>query len=164
MLPLARGWERQLDTVDNPIFYLPDELNSSSYRSWLIDNGVRFVALPDVKLDYAAVAEGKLIQTGVPGLRLVWHNAQWRVYSVARSPGLVSGPARLTKMSGGELDLQVTHPGTIHIKERYSPNWAVVQGEGCTREDPGGWLSVRALQPGPLRVDIQLVGPPGDAC
>jgi hypothetical protein len=164
VMPLARGWERQLDTVDNPIFYLPDQLNASSYRSWLIDNGVRFVALPDVKLDYAAVAEGKLIEAGVPGLRLVWHNAQWRVYAVAGSSGLVSGPARLEKMSGGQLDLQVTGPGTIHIKERYSPNWAVVQGQGCTGQDPGGWLSIRALRPGPLRVDIQLVGPPGDAC
>lgn len=164
VLPLARGWERQLDTVDNPIFYLPGELNPSSYRSWLLDNGVGFVALPNVTLDYAAVAEGKLIEAGVPGLRPVWHNSQWRVFTVTGSPGLVSGPARLEKLSGGEVDLQVTAPGTIHIKERYSPKWDIVQGSGCTHEDPGGWLSVQAHQAGPLRAEIRLVGPPGEPC
>lgn len=164
VLPLARGWERQLDTVDNPIFYTRGALNPLSYRQWLIDNGVRFVARPDVKLDYAGVAEGDLVVSGVPGLRPVWHNRHWTLYAVAGSPGLVSGPARLARLNGGEIELDVTRPGTIHVKERYSPNWAVVQGSGCTREDAGGWLAVEALRSGVLRVGVRLVGPPGDPC
>jgi len=164
VLPLARGWERQLDTIDNPLFYTKDALTRASYRQWLMDNGVRFVALPDVKLDYAAVAEGALLEAGVPGLRPVWHDSHWKVYAVVDSPGLVSGPARLVSLSGGEIDLDVSRPGTIHIKERYSPKWAVTEGAGCTGEDPGGWLSVDALQPGPLKVSVRLVGPPGDQC
>src|SRR5205807_6975168 len=51
---LARGWERQLDTADNPVFYDSAHLDASAYRAWLLDNGVRYVALPDVPLDYAA--------------------------------------------------------------------------------------------------------------
>jgi hypothetical protein len=163
-LPLARGWERQLDTVDNPIFYTKGALSPSTYRAWLVDNGVRFVALPDVKLDYAAVAEGSLVRAGVAGLTMVWHDQHWRVYSVAGSHGLVDGPARLDRLSGGEIDLQVTGPGRIHIKERYSPSWAVVQGAGCPRKDAGGWLAIDAMRAGPLRVEVRLVGPSGDPC
>jgi hypothetical protein len=164
VLPLARGWERQIDTADNPIFYTPGALTAPSYRTWLVDNGVRFVALPDVNLDYAAVGEGALVSAGVPGLRQVWENAAWKVYTVVGSSGLVSGPARLVSLKGGEIDLAVTAPGIVHIKERYSRDWAVVSGSGCTSEDVGGWLSVKALQPGPLRVAVRLVGPPGDPC
>ena len=40
--------------------------------TWLFANGVRFVALPDVALDYAAKAEARLVRHGVPGLTLVW--------------------------------------------------------------------------------------------
>ncbi len=52
-----------------------------------MDNGVRFVALPDVKLDYAAVAEGALLEAGVPGLRPVWHDSHWKVYAVVVDSG-----------------------------------------------------------------------------
>ena len=65
--PLARGWERQLDTANNPIFYDPGRLTPRSYRAWLLDNGVRFVALSDARLDYAAYGEAYLVRRGVPG-------------------------------------------------------------------------------------------------
>ena len=45
-MPLARGWLRQLDTGRNPIFY-KGELNPVTYASWLTENAVRYVALPD---------------------------------------------------------------------------------------------------------------------
>jgi len=163
-IPLARGWERQLDTADNPIFYLKGALTPQTYRSWLLDNGVRFVALPDVKLDYAAVVEGRLVQEGVPGLRPVWHNTNWQVYGVQGSPGIVTGPARAVALRGDTISLDVTAPGTIHLKERYSPRWALTQGDGCTHEDSGGWLSIQALRPGPMRAQLRLFGAAGDAC
>jgi hypothetical protein len=163
-VPLARGWERQLDTADNPIFYLKGALTPQTYRSWLVENGVRFVALPDVQLDYAAVGEGRLVQEGVPGLRMVWHSANWRVYEVHGSPGIVSGPARAVALRGDTISLDVTAPGTIHLKERYSPRWALTQGAGCTHEDTGGWLSIQAKRSGPMRVQLRLFGPGGDAC
>ena len=162
-IPLARGWERQLDTADNPIFYAQGVLTPQTYRSWLVDNGVRFVALPDVKLDYAAVEEGRLVQEGVPGLQLVWRNTNWRVFEVQGSPGLVSGPARAVALRGDTILLDVTAPGTIHLKERYSPRWAVTKGVGCMHEDSGGWLSIQALRPGPMRAQLRLFGA-GDTC
>ena len=59
-VPLARGWERQLDLTDNPIFYRPGPLTATSYLAWLRDNGVRYVALSDGALDYSGRASSRL--------------------------------------------------------------------------------------------------------
>ena len=40
-LPLARGWERQLDIGRNAIFYATD-LDADTYHRWLRDNAVRY--------------------------------------------------------------------------------------------------------------------------
>jgi hypothetical protein len=83
---LARGWERQLDTRYGALFYRPG-LTAAAYRAWLRENGVVYVALPDVRLDEAGRAEGALIAHGLPYLREVWRSPHWRLY-------LVNGSAR----------------------------------------------------------------------
>jgi len=152
--PLARGWERQLDTANNAIFYDPGQLTPASYRSWLFANGVRFVALPDVPLDYAALAEARLVRAGVPGVQLVWHSAHWRVYSVAGAPGLVSGPARLLSSDGANVRLLVTRPGAVIVRERYVAAWRVASGRAVLSRARGGWLRVVVNAPG--RVDLRI--------
>ena len=61
---LARGWERQLDQKDGPLFY--DEagtpLTPARYRAWLSEQAVSYVALPDAPLDYSAKGEAKLLR------------------------------------------------------------------------------------------------------
>ena len=99
-IPLARGWERQLDVADNPIFYAATPLTATSYERWLVDQGVSWVALPDAPLDYSSRAEGTLLRTGtISDLHEVWHNAHWTVWQVRNSPGIVSPPTapRLTR-------------------------------------------------------------------
>jgi hypothetical protein len=76
---LARGWERQLDTRYASLFYRP-ALSAAAYRSWLTENRVRYVALPDAPLDRAGAGEGALVARGVPYLRELWHSAHWRLY------------------------------------------------------------------------------------
>jgi len=152
--PLARGWERQLDTANNAIFYDPGQLTPASYRSWLFANGVRFVALPDVPLDYAALAEARLVRAGVPGVQLVWHSAHWRVYSVAGAPGIVSGPARLLSSDGANVRLLVTRPGAVIVRERYVAAWRVASGRAVLSRARGGWLRVVVNAPG--RVDLRI--------
>ena len=43
--PLARGWERQLDIADNPLFY-GGALTGTRYERWLKRLAVRYVAVP----------------------------------------------------------------------------------------------------------------------
>ena len=156
--PLARGWDRQLDTADNPIFYAPAVLTAPAYRSWLLDNGVRYVALPDTAPDYAAQAEAQLLRTDVPGLSAPWRTGHWQVFEVLGSPGLVEGPARLVRLDGGQVDLDVASLGTVVVRVRYDRRWAVVAGRGCVRPTSSGWTQVDGAGTGALRLKLRLVG------
>jgi hypothetical protein len=80
-ISLARGWDRQLDTLYGAIFYRPT-LSSFAYRGWLVENKVAYVALPDAPLDSAGRLEGELITRGLPYLRELWHSKHWRLYRV----------------------------------------------------------------------------------
>jgi hypothetical protein len=163
-MALARGWERQLDEADNPIFYGPGRLDPYTYRAWLVDDGVRFVALPAAALDMAGRAEGRLVASGrVPGLRLVWSSRDWRLYEVQGSPGIVSGPAELVSVSGGRVVLDAHGSGPITVRIRWSPDWNVVGHIGCVARD-GSWMSVVAGRPGPFSLEISLLRPDRTAC
>ena len=155
-LPLARGWERQLDTADNPIFYEPGRLNASSYRAWLTRNGVRFVALANAPLDYIAAPESRLLRAGVPGLRLVWRNANWRVWEVAGAAGIVSGAGRILSEQGSTVVLQAGRRGAMLVRIHYSANWAVRSGDASLRGPRNGWMIVSARRAGRIVLAISL--------
>ena len=121
---IARGWERQLDIADNAIFYR-GRLTAASYAAWLHRNAVRFVAAPDAALDYSARAEMRLIDGGLPYLRLVMRSAHWRVYAVADATPIAQGVARLTAMGPESLTLDAGSAGTTFLHVHYSPYWAL---------------------------------------
>ena len=163
VVPLARGWERQLDTADNPLFYDGAPLTPAAYRSWLVTNGVSYVALPDAPLDYAAVAEARVIRAGVPGLRQIWGDAHWRVFAVSGVPGLVSGPARLAALDSSSIRLTASAPGDVVVRVRYSPGWSVTSGNACVTPGPGDWISVRTQSAGPVALAVNPLRP-GTPC
>lgn len=153
-MPLARGWERQLDEADNPLFYGP-HLAGRSYREWLMDNGVRFVALPRAPLDMAGQAEGTLVASGlVPGLDPVWSSTDWRLYSVTGSPGIVSGPATLVSAADGRVVIDATGPGTVTLRVRYSPGWSIDEGAACLTRTRGAWMELSV--PAPERITLSV--------
>lgn len=146
--PLARGWERQLDVSDNPIFYRPGALTPVTYRAWLLDNGVRFVALPRAPLDMAGGAEAQLVASGkVPGLAPVWSDRFWRLYRVQSSPGVLDAPARLLSASDDEVSLLAPRPGTLILRIRYAARWRIAAGAGSLARSPRGWISLRVPRP-----------------
>ena len=156
VMPLARGWERQLDEADNALFYGSGVLGAPAYRAWLLHNGVRFVALPAAPMDMAGRAEAALISSGrVPGLDLVWRSGSWRLYEVSGSPGIVSGPAQLVSTGQGRIDLEARRPGDITVRIRWSPDWYVAGHAGCVVRDRD-WMSVHASRPGPLQLRMSL--------
>lgn len=164
VVPLARGWERQLDEGDNPIFYRPGALNPGSYRRWLLDNGVGFVALASAPLDMAGESEARLLDsTTVPGLSLVWSNADWKLWSVAGTPGIVSGPAVLISERDAKITLQASRPGLVTVRVRYSPDWFVAAGAGCDERD-GDWIRVDVDRPGRVELELSVLHPDRSAC
>jgi hypothetical protein len=157
---LARGWERQLDIANNAIFYDAGALTPSAYKDWLDANGITWVALPSAPLDYAAQHEARLLVSGlVPGLQLVWATAEWSLWRVNDSPGLVSGPATLTSIVPDHLNLSVSQPGPITIRVRYTAFWTVTEGEACLSSAPGGWIAVDALSAGPMELSATMLPP-----
>ncbi len=181
-VPIARGWERQLDIADNPIFYTPGALNASSYRTWLDDEGITYVALPSAPLDYAAKAEAALVTSGqVPGLTLVWQTHDWKLWTVDSTPGLVSGPGILTSLEPDHFTLQASRPGQFTVRVRYNTYWAVTSGQACvspaplpSQPVPGAtqgaappyqWTQVTALSAGTIEVSAAVIHPaPLPAC
>ncbi len=161
-VPLARGWERQLDMGDNPLFYGDAQLTAADYHAWLIDNGVRFVALPDAPLDFAGTAEARLVRAGVPGLVPAWSNAHWQVFSVAGSTGIVDGPAHLTGYEGSRVALDATATGSVVLRVRYSPHWAVTAGSACIYQGQGKWTRVEVRAPGPITLRVRLTSTAAD--
>lgn len=156
-ISLARGWERQLDIADNPLFYTQGALTVASYEAWLDNEGVSYVALPDAQLDYAAIDEGKLLQSGqVTTLTPVWKTVHWTLWHVVGSPGLVTGGAVLTSLEPDHLVLAVQSPGLVTIKVRYTAFWSVAAGAACVGPAPGGWTNVDASQAGLVELSASL--------
>jgi hypothetical protein len=147
--PLARGWERQLDIKYNSLFY-DGSLTPATYDAWLHRLAVRYVAVSDADLDYSAHHETALIDRGQPYLRLVFRSAHWHVYAV-KDPTPIAQGARLSALGPSSLTLQASHPGTVRLRVRFTPYWALGEGSGCVA-DEGGFVLLRLRRAGTVRL------------
>jgi len=155
-IPLARGWERQLDEAVNPLFYAsPATLAPTRYHAWLGRMAVRWVAVPDVRLDASARAEAALIARGLPYLRLAWRDAHWRLYAVADPAPLADPPARVLRAGTDTLALAVPRPATVRLRVRWTPYWAVTAGDACVAPD-GDWTTLRIRGSGTVELGIRF--------
>ena len=155
-LAVARGWERQADVADNPIFYQDGALDPTSYRAWLDSLAVAYVAVPNTHLDFASKAEAHLIAGGLPYLDLVWSNENWKLYAVQNPAPLVRN-AQLISVAGNQVRLQVAHKGLVPMQIRWSDHLAVLDGtvptqlgvraHGCLSQD-GQWTTLHARRAG----------------
>ena len=116
---LARGWLRQLDVERNNLFYDGRELTHARYRRWLHENGIRWVAASDARLDYSAVDEDRLVRQDPPYLRLRGRLEHWDVYEVV-------GDAELWCAARASLD--GARAGVLHARRRAA---GLVRGQGA---------------------------------
>jgi hypothetical protein len=166
-IPLARGWERQLDRKVNALFYDGRPLTPGRYRRWLDANAVRYVALADAPLDYSATTEAALLRGGrVPYLHEVWHDAHWRIYGVDRPATLAVG-ARVTAIDTDSVDLDVPRAGRVLVRVRFTPYWRVDQRGACVRP-AGDWTAIDAARAGRVRLSTRFstarIGATGPRC
>lgn len=156
-VPLARGWERQLDMKTNSIFYEPT-LDAATYHRWLDETGVELVALPDAELDPSAVAEAAIVRSQPPFLRPVWSDPHWQVFEVVGSTGIVSGPARLVAQDVDTIELQATAPGEVLLRQHWMDYWAI-EGPACVEPSPfDDWVHIQVSAPGRLLLRPALTG------
>ncbi|MGH2905237.1 MAG: hypothetical protein ACRDKI_00530 [Solirubrobacterales bacterium] len=137
--PIARGWERQLDTKYNAVFYDGD-LTAATYARWLIDNDVRWVALPDAVTDYSGRAEAQLIEGGLPYLGRVARLRDWTIYKVDLPESKGLEPEFKSGNPTEGFSIQPLHWGTTKTRIRWQrflrPSY------GCIAASDDGFLDV----------------------
>ncbi len=153
--PLARGWYRQLDVVDNPALY-SKHLDAAGYRRWLRANAVRYVLLPATRLDWVGgPQEAKVLRSPGSGLRVVFRSAGWTIYELPHATPLLTGlgTARVTRFGHTAVVGRVSAPGRYLLRAHYNPYWTL-SGAGCIRRGPGlmTWLVLPAAGSFTLRV------------
>jgi len=155
---LARGWERQLDTYRNGLFYEESKpLSAARYRAWLSQNAISYVALPDAPLDYSARAEARLLRMARPPyLREVWRSAHWRLFAVLGASALAQPPSLLTSASSDSLTLYAPRAGSYTVRVHFTPYWALASGDGCVARAPGDWTELEAHSAGSFHVVIRF--------
>lgn len=167
-IPLARGWERQLDKTVNAALYAHD-LGPLEYKTWLLSRGVRFVALPDVPLDSSAKREAAILLKPQPFLKPVWSDTHWTVWQVVPSPDLALGPARVVKLGVDGFTVHFNRPGTAEVLVNYSSYWRTSTpaapggtpddpaqpSTSCVARSPGGWTLVHSDVVGDVQVAAQ---------
>ncbi|MBM0279986.1 hypothetical protein JM949_34890, partial [Micromonospora sp. STR1s_6] len=155
-VPLARGWERQVDSDRNALFY-DGSLSGQTYEQWLRREAVSYVALaPDAPADRWGRDEAALIRAGLPYLREVWRDPTWRLYAVVDPTPLVGAPGRLVAAERGAVRLTAA-PGDVPVRVRWS-RWLTLSGpDGCLRPGADGWTEVRVRAAGDYSISSALV-------
>jgi hypothetical protein len=153
-VPLARGWLRQADIDRNPLFFttIPGAtgtgvaLTADSYRAWLAEQAVQFVAVPDAELTWSGRPEATLITSGLPYLTPIWSDTHWRLFAVADPQPIVAPPATLTAQTAASITVDATAATDIVVRVRYH-RWLRASG-GAVLEPTGNWTLLRTPAPG----------------
>jgi hypothetical protein len=151
--PLARGWERQLESDEQRLFR--GGLSAAGYHEWLRANGVSYVALPNAPLDYLAHREAALIGGHLPYLTPIWSNGDWRLFAVRHASGLIDPPASIASIGADWFDLRTPRAGRFELRIHFSPYWSVA-GAGACLQEHGPWTLVQAPRAGAIHVGTDL--------
>jgi hypothetical protein len=157
--PLARGWYRQLDIAQNPLFY-EEPLEPDEYRSWLDSLGVRWVLLPDTQLGrIGEEREAELLRSGRAGLEEVARAGEVTVYEVPDPTPILTGPAEahVTSFGHDRVEGEVLAPGTYRLAVRWTPTWRVEAGDVCVEEAPDGMTRVVASSAGRFVLGVSML-------
>jgi hypothetical protein len=153
-IPLARGGYRQDDFPQNELLY--DDLNRAAYLPWLRSLGVRYVVLTNAPPDYTARDEAALLRTGRSGLRPVFRTPNLTVLAVPRPRPILTGPApaRVLRLTGTRLVVDLPRAGSYRLAVRYSPYWRA-EGACLIRRDDG-MTAIAVDRPGRLELAFHV--------
>ncbi len=153
-LPIARGWYRQDDFPQNAVLY--GDLTAQRYLAWLHRLAVRYVVLPDVKLDYSAQAEAKLIRSRANPLLPITRLRHVTVYAVPDARPIVTGPghADVAALTTKTVAVTLSAGGRYRVAVRYSPYWR--PSRGCVSRTPDGAIALTVAGPGPVTLNLDV--------
>ncbi len=115
---LARGYETQTEN-DVDAVLVSDGLNAVTYREWLNENAVGYVAVAHVPV--IQTAEWKLTSAGnLPYLSKIWSDAYFDLYRVQDATTIVPAPARLVSADQASMTIYVPQPMTVTLRLHWS--------------------------------------------
>jgi hypothetical protein len=154
VVPIARGWSRQIDIGRNPIFY-DGTLNADTYQKWLDDNAVSYVALPSGPYDWAAPEEANLVRGGLPYLRPVWGDGAWTLYAVTNPRPVITPPGRVAARGPVSLTVSLPEAGEYVVRVRWYRYLSA--SAGCMQRAEGGWSTLVVERPGTVTIKGSLL-------
>jgi hypothetical protein len=153
VVPIAKGWSRQVDTGRNPVFY-DGTLNADTFRKWLDDSAISYVAISNGPYDWAATDEATLVRRGLPYLQAVWSDPTWTLYAVTNPRPVISAPGRVIARDPVSLTVSLPEPGEYVVRVHWSRYLSA--SNGCVRPAQGGWSMVEVEHPGTLKIKGSL--------
>lgn len=115
---LARGYETQSDRQLNQVL-LSAKIDAASFRQWLDENAVAYVALDRRTLQHNP--EDKLVRSGrLPYLHQVWADENWMLFSIDHPVPIAPRPASVVDADQAQLVLNIPHPGRYDLRLRWS--------------------------------------------
>jgi hypothetical protein len=136
-VPLARGWLRQTDVRLNDAVFYAQKPTTISYRQFLSDNAVQYVAVPDAKLTSIGDLEADLIRTRLPYLSPVWRDQHWTLYQVLDYSAVIAAPGHVLSQTPDAV--VVSSPGrqAMLVRLRWS-DWLGLESAdkgSCIEQD-----------------------------
>ena len=153
VVPIARGWFRQVDIERNPIFY-DGSLNPDTYRKWLDDNAVSYVAVSNGPYDWSAPDEAALVRSGLPYLQAVWWDRNWTLYAVDNPRPVITSPGRLIARDPDSLTVSLPEAGEYSVRVRWSEYLSA--SDGCMRPTKDGWSEVVVQHSSVVKIEGSL--------
>ena len=98
---------------------------------------------PHSDLDYAGVAEARLIAGGLSYLRVAFESPDWTVYRVvdpAEPSWSAAGELVKLKPEGFVVDAEAA--GSLLVRVRWTPYWSIEDGVGCVKKSPNGFTQI----------------------
>jgi len=151
-IPLARGWFRQDDYPQNALLY--SGLGPRAYLAWLHRLAVRYVVLTDEPPDYSARGEAALLRSGRSGLVPVLRTGRGTVYAVPDPRPLISGGARVVRLTQTRVVLDLPRAGRYRLAIRYSPYWDA--SGTCLRPGPDGMIVLSSSRAGTVTLGFHV--------
>jgi hypothetical protein len=153
VVPIARGWLRQVDVERNPIFY-DGSLNPDTYRKWLDDNAVSHVTVSNGPYDWSAPDEAALVRNGLPYLQAVWWDRNWTLYAVTNPRPVIASPGRVIARDPDSLTVSLPEAGEYSVRVRWSRYLSA--SDGCMRPTKDGWSEVVVQRSGIVKIEGSL--------
>lgn len=153
-VPLTRGWYRQDDFPSNAELY--GDLTRRGYVRWLHRLAVRYVFLPNDRLDYSAEREAELLRSGT--LPEVARMGDWTVYEVPRPTPMATPAASITvtAIDATTVTVDALRARRYTLRLHYTPYWKVVRGSACVAPTPAGDTELRVLAPGQVKLRFSV--------